>query len=133
MRTSVLSALLLATAVGTVTCNDGPAAPTSTELVGLWNLPYQSTPSVYGFLSAQVIFREDGSFLFTGQNMASSSSTGTFDVEGAWSRTDDSATLERDFGQPSTRTYLLTFASRTVTFTHSDSGESFTLFRPDPD
>lgn len=136
MRHALLSALLLLGALATTGCHEDVTQPwPENDLVGLWNLPYQGTgvASIYGYQSAQVIFSEDGTFLFLGASMLSSHDSQDYRVEGTWSRTGDSVTLEREFGEPRTSTYLLTFDGYEVTFADPDGGETFTLFRPGPD
>jgi hypothetical protein len=110
-------------------CDESPVQP-SNDLIGYWNLPHRETPSVFGYVSAQVIFREDGTFLFVGTNPVSQSVAPDFTVQGTWSHTTDSVTL--DTGDDA-RTWLLTFEGDEATFTDPQNGETFTLFRPGPD
>lgn len=122
----VLVSLALFGATG---CQQSPTEPPG-DLVGLWNLAHREAPSVFGYISAQVIFRDNGSFFFVGTNPLSQSILPDFRIDGTWSRTGASVTL--DTGDEA-RTWVLSFEGEEVTFTDPRNGESFTLFRPAPD
>lgn len=112
-----------------VGCGGGPTE-SELDLIGLWILPHRETPSVFGFVSAQVIFREEGTFVFAGTNPLSMGAAQQFTLEGTWSRSGDVVTL--DTGDE-TRPWHIRFENAEVHFTDPVTGETFSLFRPGPD
>lgn len=129
MSRSTFFRATLAIGLVAAACGEGPAAP-STDLVGLWILPYQEQPAIYGLVSAQMIFRADGTFLFTGNNPMSMGPMQEFTVTGTWTRAEDTVTLRT--GEDA-RTWLIEFDEGGVLFIDPSAGETFHLFRPLPD
>lgn len=124
------AAFVITLCIGLAACGESTTAPTSEELVGLWVLPYRPTPTVFGYVSAQVIFREDRTFLFVGTNPLSSGPMAEFTVTGTWVRDENVVALTTG---DTSRSWTLDFARDGVDFTDPDSGETFRLLHLLPD
>jgi hypothetical protein len=129
-RVRAVAGLGLIACLAIAACGNDPIEEDSTDLVGLWLLSYQPTPTIYGFVSAQVIFREDATFLFLGHNPLSAGPYGEFRVTGTYTRTEDTLTL---VSGDDAQTWNLEFRSDGIHLTYAETGDTFRLFRPLPD
>ena len=127
MRAAGFLSLLTSTVVGG--CGSGPT-DVEEDLVGFWILAHRETPTVFGLTSGQVIFRDDGTFLFQGTNPMSTASLGEFVVTGTWNRAGDRVTLVSGDGA---RTWNVMLEGGEARFADPESGDGFTIFRPPPD
>lgn len=130
MRRVSFSAVLLAAVPALPGCEGSPSAPSAEGLEGLWNLPYQEAPALYGFVSAQMIFRPDGTFLFTGSSPLSSASSGLWTLSGEWSLDGDALTLVSHRG---TDIFDVHFGDGDAILKSRTTGTAYHIFRPLPD